>query len=109
MPQAAVLEDRDGWAALRRSGELTRRRWWHTAVVAGVTLVVVSALGIVVGLVLLVLFTGLPLWALSAVVALCNIVVMPFGALVMTYLYGDAVSAIRPLIDQEESAAPVPV
>jgi hypothetical protein len=95
MPQAAVLEGLGGRAALRRSGALTRRRWWHTALVTGVTLLVVSALGIVVGLVLLVLFTGLPLWALSAVVAVCNILVMPFGALVMTYLYGDAVSEGR--------------
>ena len=86
-----------------------RRRWWHTALVAALTLSIVSAFGIAVGLILLVLFTGLPLWALSAIVAACNILAMPYGAIVMTYLYGNAVSAIRPLIDQEESAAPVPV
>ena len=100
MPQAIVLEGHDGRAALARSGELTRRRWWHTALVTGVTVAIVNGLGIVVGLVLLIVFTGLPLWALSAIVALCNLLVMPFGALVMTYLYGDAV-------DAEPEAAPV--
>jgi hypothetical protein len=95
MPQAAVLEGLGRRASLRRSGALTRRRWWHTALVTGVTLAVVNGFGIVVGLVLLVLFTGLPLWVLSVVVAVCNVLAMPFGALVMTYLYGDAVSASR--------------
>ena len=41
---------------------------------------------------MLVIFTGLPLWALSAVVVVCNLLAMPFGALVMTFLYGDAIA-----------------
>ena len=100
MPQAIVLEGHDGRAGLARSGHLTKGRWWHTALVTGVTVAIVNGLGIVVGLVLLIVFTGLPLWALSAMVALCNLLVMPFGALTMTYLYGDAV-------DAEPEAAPV--
>ena len=109
MPQAIVLEGHNGRAALARSGHLTRRRWWHTALVTGVTVAIVNGLGIVVGLVLLVVFTGLPLWALSAMVALCNILVMPFGALVMTYLYGDAVGGTTIGTDGEPRAGPVPV
>ena len=109
MAQAAVLESRGGRAALARSGELVRRRWFHTALVAGVTLVIVNALGIVVGLVLLVVFTGLPLWALSAIVVLCDLLVLPFGALVMTYLYGDAVVAARHSDEDAMHIAPSPV
>ena len=109
MPQAIVLEGLSGRAALARSGHLTGRRWWHTAVVTGVTVGIVNGFGIVVGLVLLVVFTGLPLWALSAIVALCNILVTPFGALVMTYLYGDAVSSATGDTDHEPSSEPVPV
>ncbi|MET0461184.1 MAG: hypothetical protein ABW195_18180, partial [Ilumatobacteraceae bacterium] len=103
LPQAVVLEHRGGRAALARSARLVRRRWWHTALVAAVTLGIVSAFGLAVGLVLLVLVTGLPLWALSAVVAACNILAMPYGALVMTYLYGNARSPDRaPVADDDD-------
>jgi hypothetical protein len=44
-------------------------------------------------LALLVAFTGLPLWALSAVVVLCDLLAMPYGALVITFCYGDALAA----------------
>jgi hypothetical protein len=109
LAQVVVLDGAGGRGALARSARLVRRRWWHTALVAAVTLSMVSAFGIAVGLVLLVLFTGLPLWALSVIVATCNIVAMPYGALVMTYLYGDAVSAPdTPLGHDTEELAGLP-
>jgi hypothetical protein len=55
----------------------------------------VGVVGMVVGLVLLIFFTGLPLWVLSAVIALVDVLVMPYAALVLTYLYGDAVASHR--------------
>jgi hypothetical protein len=115
LPQAVVLEHRRGRAALARSARLVRRRWWHTALVAAVTLGIVSAFGLTVGLILLVLFTGLPLWALSAIVAACNILAMPYGALVMTYLYGNALGTDDAPVDDDHDdrdrdvePAPVP-
>jgi hypothetical protein len=50
----------------------------------------VTLAGILVGLVLLLLFTGLPLWALSILVGLAQVLVLPLGALVLTLAYGDA-------------------
>jgi hypothetical protein len=52
-----------------------------------------------------VLFTGLPLWALSVIVTLCDVLLMPYLALVMTYLYGDAVASTSAVV----ARAPVPV
>ena len=54
----------------------------------------VNLVGLIVGLLVLVVFTGLPIWALSMIVVLCNLLVMPFGALVMTFLYGDAIASV---------------
>ena len=92
-PQVIILEGLGGRRALARSAELVRHRWWHTALVTVLVAVVILGFGLVVGLLVLVIFTGLPLWALSGIVAVCNLLVMPFGALVMTFLYGDAVAA----------------
>jgi hypothetical protein len=68
-PQVVVLERRHGRAALASSGRLVRGRWWHNASLTAIALTGVSALGIVVGLIVLITFTGLPLWALSVIVA----------------------------------------
>jgi hypothetical protein len=105
LPQLTMLEAQAGRRALARSGQLTRRRWWRTALVVVIVTVVIGAAGVVVGLVLLITFTGLPLWALSAIVVACDVVVMPYGALVMTYLYGDAVAAS---VDATAAVEPAP-
>ena len=90
--QTVMLEDLDGRRALRRSGRLTNRRWLHTAVVSAALngLVLVSA--VVVGLILLILVPGLPLWAFSVLAALVYAVLVPLAAISMTLLYGDAVA-----------------
>jgi hypothetical protein len=104
--QVTMLEGLGGFGALRRSAALVRGRWWHTALITLAVIVTIVGFGIVVGLLVLVLFTGLPLWALSAVIALCNLVAMPFGALVMTYLYGDAIAVEdAAVVDDEEVVA----
>ncbi len=88
--QVVMIEDVSGGEALRRSSQLVRRRWFHTAIfVAGVNgLVAVVALA--VGIVLLVAGSGLPLWMFSALATLAYVVMVPLAAISMTSLYGDA-------------------
>jgi hypothetical protein len=93
VPQVTMLEGCRGRTALARSAKLVRRRWWHTALIALIVAAVINTVGLVVGLALLIAFTGLPLWALSAVVVLCDLLAMPYGALVITFCYGDALAA----------------
>jgi hypothetical protein len=76
---------------LARSSELVSKRWWHTALFVGTVYTILAGIGLVLGLALLVVFTGLPLWTLSLIVTTCNVVVMPLGAIAVTMLYGDAV------------------
>ena len=92
MAPAVVLEGLDGRAALARSGRLVRRRWWHTAIVVALVAAVVSGLGLAIGVLLLVVFTQLPLWSLSITVAAVNVLVLPLAAIVVSFLYGDAVA-----------------
>jgi hypothetical protein len=107
IPQVTMLEAQEGRATLTRSAELVRRRWWHTALVVLVIGAVIGGIGLVVGLVFLLAFTGLPLWALSAIVAVCEVLAMPYGALVMTYLFGDAVAEAARAADDDAAAEPV--
>ncbi len=92
VPQVVMLEGIDRRQALRRSGRLVRRRWIHTAIVsAGLNgLVLVTAVGL--GLLLLILVPGLPLWAFSMISAVVYAVLVPLAAISMTLLYGDAVA-----------------
>jgi len=93
--QVVMLKGLGGRQALARSASLVKKRWFHTALVTVLALGAVGVVGMIVGLVLLILFTGLPLWVLSAVIALVEVLVMPYAALVLTYLYGDAVASHR--------------
>ena len=90
LAQVCVLEGRGGLDCLSRSAHLVRHRWWRSAVVGVAVYGLVTLAGILVGLVLLLLFTGLPLWALSILVGLAQVLVLPLGALVLTLAYGDA-------------------
>ena len=101
-----MLEELGGWAALRRSAALVRKRWWHTAVVALAVVVVINTVGLIVGLLVLIVFTGLPVWALSVVVVVCNLLAMPFGALIMTFLYGDAIATVAAAPEEDDETVP---
>jgi hypothetical protein len=92
MAPVTMLEGLDGRRSLARSSELVRKRWWHTALVVGSVYTVLGGVGLMLGLALLVVFTGLPLWTLSLIVTACNVLVMPLGAIAVTLLYGDAVA-----------------
>jgi hypothetical protein len=90
--QVVMLEGTRGMSALRRAGSLVRGRWWHTAAFGFLLWTGVHALGLLLGLVLLVSFTGLPLWAVSLAVLAVEVALAPLGALCLTLLYGDAVA-----------------
>lgn len=90
MPHAVMLEDLDGKAGLARSSELVRGRWWHTAlfVVAFNGAILAATVG--VGIVLLVLFTQIPLVVFSVVMTLLVALMAPLRAVALILLYGDA-------------------
>jgi hypothetical protein len=90
IPQAVMFEGLGGRDAIAQSSRLVRHRWLHTAVISLLVWAVVATTGAVLGLLLLVAFTGLPIWVVSAVSALCQVILVPLGALVLTLLYGDA-------------------
>jgi len=95
MPQAVVVEDLDGPAGLRRSGQLVTGRWFHTAIVLALfNLLIVVSVG-VIGLLLLVAIPGVPLWLFSALVSLVYALIVPLAAVGQTLLYGDAVAQHR--------------
>ena len=101
MPHAVILEDLDGKAALARSTDLVRGRWWHTAVFAAILQGVLVAANLLVGLILLVVFSALPLWVFSMFATLVYGLFVPITALALTLLYGDAVTAREPTDDRE--------
>jgi hypothetical protein len=86
-------EDADAGGSLRRSSELVRGRWFHTAFVVSAlnAIVLITATGL--SLLLLVLATSVPLWLFSGLVTLVYIFVVPLAAIAMNLLYGDAVAA----------------
>ena len=51
---------------------------------------VIHTVGVLLGLLLLVTVTGLPLWTVSLVGLLAEIALTPLGAIALTLLYGDA-------------------
>jgi hypothetical protein len=88
--QIVMREGCGGSAARRRTGDLVRGRWWHTAVVVVLIWAGIHALGILIGLILLVSFTSLPLWSLTLIVLVVEVALTPLGAIALTLLYGDA-------------------
>ncbi len=80
LPQAIMVEGLDGKEGMARSSELVRGRWLHTGVMISVFngLLAVSAMAF--GLVVLVLFTSLPLWLFSALITLIYGLLTPLTA-----------------------------
>ena len=88
--QAVMFDECDGPGALRRSSALVRGRWWHTAIVTAVINASVAATSLVVGLLLLVLASGIPLWIVAVLISLVYGLAVPLAAISLTLLYGDA-------------------
>jgi hypothetical protein len=90
VPQTIVLEGATGASSLDHSTRLVRGRWLHTAIFVAVLNGAVGALALVIGLLLLVVASGIPLWAFSGMVTLVYALVVPMVSIAMTLLYGDA-------------------
>ncbi|MGB0111884.1 MAG: Vps62-related protein [Ilumatobacteraceae bacterium] len=108
MAQAVVTEDLDGASALRRSSSLVTGRWWHTAVMVTLINALVGLSGLVVGLLLLVLVAGIPLWLFSGFITLVYALIAPLAAVAMTLLFGDAVAESRGETAPEPGVEPTP-
>ncbi len=108
MAQVVVTEDRNGKDALSRSAQLVKGRWWHTAILVGSINLLLAGSGLVVGLLLLVLFAGLPLWLFSGLLTLVYALIVPLAAVAQTLLFGDAVAQHRGL-EIEPADEPVAV
>jgi hypothetical protein len=89
-----ITEGLSGSEALRRSSELVRGRWWRTAF----TVLLFSAIAALVSsttqLLLLLVLSGLPLWAYVAVSFAALGVVVPLVATSPILLYGDAAARV---------------
>jgi hypothetical protein len=102
--QAVGVEGLGGRAALDRSSELVRGRWWHTALITAVLNGGAGAFAFVLALLLLVVASGIPLWIFSALVTLVYALAIPLAAISLTLLYGDAVAMHREDVDAREPA-----
>jgi len=114
MAQVVVTEDLNGKDALARSAQLVKGRWWHTAIMVGLFHLLVAGSGLVVGLLLLVVFAGIPLWLFSGLITLVYALIVPLAAVAMTLLFGDAVAEHRGLeiesaTDATDAAVPAGV
>lgn len=107
LPHAVMYEEHDGRDALRRSSELVRGRWWHTALVVAAFNIAVGATALVVALLLLVIASGVPLWLFSALTALVYTLTVPLAAIGMALLYGDAVAGQQQTDDPVDDLASV--
>ena len=101
LPHAVMYEGHDGRDGLARSSDLVTGRWWHTALMFSLLNSLVGLTGLVVGLLLLVLFAGLPLWFFSGLVTLIYALVVPLAALALTLLYGDASAEQTDAVDAD--------
>jgi hypothetical protein len=97
------IEGLGGLAALRRSGALVRRRWLRVASLVGVSALVATVTGPLLGA-LLVFVVEAPLSLLNVVAGLVYAATMPFVGLVTTYVYADARARVelepRTVIDE---------
>ncbi len=92
MPHAVMLEDLDGKAGLARSSKLVRGRWWHTTLFLMAFNSLVLAVSLGVGIVLLIVFSQIPLVVLSVLLSLLAALITPLSAFALTLLYGDTIA-----------------
>lgn len=85
-----MIEGKRGTDALKRSAELVKGRWLHTAFAVLTFTSLVSLANAVVGLLLLVALVGFPLWLFSLVASAASALVAPISAVGYLLLYGDA-------------------
>lgn len=83
------LEGRSGLGALRRSGELVRRRWLRVGSLVGLSGLIAIAAGPLLGA-LLIFVSNSSLGLLNLLAGIVYALAMPFVALVTAYVYFDA-------------------
>ncbi len=106
-----MLEGLGGRAALDRSTELVRGRWFHTAAIVVALNALIGLVAVSVGLVLLILLAGIPLGLFSVLVSASSAVVVCFSAAAFVLLYGDAraqLEGLGPAEPLHSAAAPAP-
>lgn len=99
VPQAVALEGLSGPNALRRSSELTRGRWWWTFAVVSVLQLTMTAAGLALALMILLVFTSIPLWLFNVLSSAVYVVLAPVGGAAMAYVYGTLDAAGDPSDD----------
>ena len=92
--QACAIERIPARAALGRSRDLTRGRFWATLWPAALVNVLGAVSGPIVGIVLL-FTTGLPLLTINSVSSFVFVVAMPLVGTAMALLYGSLVAGER--------------
>lgn len=92
-----TVEDLTARAALTRSSELVRGRWWRTALTAGIIGGLAFVVNSALQLGLLILLSGLPLWGYVAATFLVTGLVIPLIATAPVLLYGDAAATHKEL------------
>ena len=83
-----LFERRTGWAAVRRSVHLVRRRWLKVVVLVALTSALVLAVGPLLGTALI-LGTSLPFAVSNAVAGIVYALLVPLIALNTLYVYAD--------------------
>ncbi|HWD79386.1 MAG TPA: hypothetical protein VG497_10895 [Kribbella sp.] len=86
--QVVVAEQRSGGAALRRSRQLVKGRWWRTAVPLTLIVGIGLAVGPIAGIVLLLATDWSPV-LINVVSSVLFAVAMPIAAAAVAYLYFD--------------------
>ncbi len=104
LSETTTLERLSGKAALDRSSALVRGRWFHTAVVLISINAIVFVCSMLVGLLLLIVAAGIPLWLFSVIVTVFAGLVAPYTAIAATLLYGDARAQLESRTDVPEPA-----
>jgi hypothetical protein len=94
--------------ALRRSGQLVRRRWWRTASLVGLSAAIALGAGPLLGA-LLIFIVDAPLALLNVVAGIVYAVALPFVGLVTAYVYFDARTRLElePVADTRELPAEI--
>jgi hypothetical protein len=103
--QVVELEDRPGFAGLRRSAELVHGRWIRVGSLVGIGAVLSLAIGPLLGAVLIIL-TNAPLSLLNVVAGIFYALAMPFVALVTSYVYFDCRARMEVVAEAEPHELP---
>ena len=102
------LEGLSALAALRRSGELVRRRWFRVGSLVGISAVLAIGLGPLLGA-LLIFVSNSSLGLLNLVAGVVYALSMPYVALVTSYVYFDARARVElePVDERRELPAEI--